>query len=82
MVNKQMIFRQINNGSLALWLWYAIAALASNARCDSVIQMVNKDMDFWHNKRGGIAGFLLYAIIVIVLIIVLIVVLRFLLGVI
>jgi uncharacterized membrane protein len=82
MVNKQMIFRQINNGSLAMWLWYAIIAFASSMRCDSVIQMANKQTDFWHNKRGGIAGFLLYAIIIIVLIIVLIVVLRFLFNVI
>lgn len=77
-----MIFRQINNGSLALWLWYSILALASSVRCDSVIRMVNKRMDVWHDKKGGIAGFLLYAIIVIVLIIVLILVLRFLLNVI
>ncbi len=82
MVNIQMVFRQINNGSLALWLWYAIVAIASSVRCDLVIQMVTKQTDFWHNRKGGIAGFLLWAIIIVVLIIVLIVVLRFLLNVI
>lgn len=39
-------------------------------------------MDILHDKRGGIAGFLLYAIIVVVFIIVLILVLRFLFNVI
>lgn len=71
-----------NKGSLASWLWCAIAAIVSRARYESVIKAVNKQKKIWHNKKGGIAGFLLYAIIIIVLIVVLIVVLRFLLGVI
>lgn len=82
MVNKQMSFRQINNGSLAGGLWYAIVALLSWAHCESLIQAVNKQTGIWHDRKGGIAGFLLYAIIVIVLIIVLIIVLRYLFNVI
>jgi hypothetical protein len=82
MVNKQMSFRQINNGSLVGWLWCAIVAILSRAGCETIMQAVSKEKDFRHDKKGGIAGFLLYAIIIIVLIIVLIVVLRFLLNVI
>jgi hypothetical protein len=77
-----MSFLQIKNGSLAGWLWYAIVAIVSLAHCGSDIQVVNKQMNIWHNKKGGIAGFLLYAIVVVILIIVLIVVLRYLFNVI
>ncbi len=35
-------------------------------------------MRFWHNNKGGLAGWLWYAIVVVVLVIVLFVVLRFL----
>jgi hypothetical protein len=77
-----MRFYHFNNGSLAGWLWCAIVAILSRMGCETIIQAVNKQKDFWHDKKGGIAGFLLYAIIIIVLIIVLIVVLRFLFNVI
>ena len=77
-----MSFRQINNGSLAGLLWCAVAALLSSIHCESIMQAVNKHADVWHDKKGGIAGFLLWAIIIVVLIIVLIVVLRFLFNVI
>lgn len=61
---------------------YATVAILSYAHFDSAIQAVNRRTDIWHDKKGGIAGFLLYAIIVIVLIIVLIIVLRYLFNVI
>lgn len=77
-----MSFRQINNGGLAGWLLCAIAVLVSRVNCMPVIQMVNRQTDVWRDKKGGLASWLLYAIIVIILIIVLIVVLRFLLNVI
>jgi small-conductance mechanosensitive channel len=80
-VNKQMSFRSNDNGSLADWLWCAIIVLVSRVSCESAIEMVNKQ-SIWRNKKGALAGFLLWAIIIVVLIIVLIVVLRFLLGVI
>jgi hypothetical protein len=74
-----MSFLQIKNVGLAMWLWSAIVAIVSFAQCESV---VNKQMSIWQNKKGALAGFLLYAIIVIVLIIVLIVVLRYLFNII
>jgi hypothetical protein len=44
------------------------------------MQVVNKQKNIWHNKKGGLAGWLWYAIIVVVLLIVLIAALRFLFG--
>jgi hypothetical protein len=73
---------QYNKCSLAEWLWYAIIVTVSRACCEPVIQAMNKQKNIWRNKNGALAGFLLWAIIIVVLIIVLIVVLRFLLGVI
>jgi hypothetical protein len=77
-----MSFRQINNGNLGGWLWYAIIVMVSRMHCEPAIQAVNNQMNIWHNKKGSLAGFLLYAIIIVVLIIVLIIVLRYLFNVI
>ncbi len=71
-----------SKGSLAELLWYAIIVIVSRASYEPVIQVVNKRMNIWHNKKGALAGWLLYAIIVVVLIIVLIIALRYLFGII
>jgi len=68
--------------SIAERLWYTMALILSYTCCESVMQATNKQNNIWHNKKGGIAGFLLYAIIVIVLIVILILVLRFLFNII
>ncbi len=67
-------------GSLAGWFSYAIIVIVSRACYESVMQVVNNQMNIWHNKKGALAGWLLYAIIVVVLIIILILALRFLFG--
>jgi uncharacterized membrane protein len=77
-----MIFFSSKTVSLSAWLWYTILAMALRVNYAPFIQSVNKHSSVWRDRRGGIAGFLLYAIIVIVLIIVLILVLRFLFNVI
>jgi hypothetical protein len=77
-----MSFLHVKNGSLAVWLWSAIFAIVSSTGCESVIQAVNKQMNIWDNKKGGLAGWLWYAIVVVVLIIILILALRFLFGII
>jgi hypothetical protein len=77
-----MSFLHAKNGSLAVWLWCAIFAIVSRAGCELVIQAVNKQMNIWDNKKGGLAGWLWYAIVVVVLIIILILALRFLFGII
>ena len=68
--------------SLASLLSYAIIVIVSRACYESVMQVVNKQMNIWHNKKGGLAGWLWYAIVVVVLIIVLVLALRFLFGII
>ena len=73
-----MSFGQNKKSSLASWLSYAIIVIVSRVCYESVIQVVNKQMNIWHNKKGALAGMLWYAIIVVVLIIVLILALRFL----
>jgi hypothetical protein len=75
-----MNFLNAKNDSLAVWLWCAIFATVSRTGCESVIQAVNKQMNIWGNKKGGLAGWLWYAIIVVVLIIILVLALRFLFG--
>ena len=77
-----MNFGHYNKSSLADWLSYAIILIVSRACYESVIQVVNKQMNIWHNKKGALAGMLWYAIIVVVLIIVLVLALRFLFGII
>jgi hypothetical protein len=77
-----MSFLHVKNGSLAVWLWCAISAIVSRTVCESVIQAVNKQRNIWDNKKGGLAGWLWYAIVVVVLIIVLVLALRFLFGII
>ncbi len=64
--------------SLAGWLSFAIIAILSHAYSESA----NKPMDFWNNKKGGIASWILYAIVVVILIIILVLALRFLFGII
>jgi hypothetical protein len=54
-----------NKGNLASWLWCAIIAIVSRARYESAIKTVNKQKNIRHNKKDGITGFLLYAIIII-----------------
>ena len=73
-----MMFLHNKKVSLANWFSYAIIAIVSLACYESVIQVANKQMNIWHNKKGALAGMLLYIIIVVVLIIVLILALRFL----
>ena len=77
-----MMFWQFKKSSLASLLSYAIIAIVSRACYESVMQVANKQMNIWHNKKGGLAGWLWYAIVVVVLIIVLILALRFLFGII
>ena len=75
-----MSFGHYKKSSLSDWLLYAIIVIVSRACYESVMQVVNKQMNIWGNKKGGLAGWLWYAIIVVVLIIVLILALRFLFG--
>ena len=77
-----MSFGHYKKSSLSGWLSYAIIVIVSRACYESVMQVVNKQMNIWNNKKGGLAGWLWYAIIVVVLIIVLILALRFLFGII
>ena len=77
-----MSFWQFKKSSLASLLSYAIIVIVSRACYESVMQVVNKQMNIWHNKKGGLAGWLWYAIVVVVLIIVLVLALRFLFGII
>jgi len=77
-----MRFWQYNKSSLASLLSYAIIAIVSRACYESVMQVANKQMNIWHNKKGALAGMLWYAIVVVVLIIILILALRFLFGII
>ena len=77
-----MMFWHYKKSSLASLLSIAIIVLVSRACYESVMQVVNKQMNIWYNKKGGLAGWLWYAIIVVVLIIVLILALRFLFGII
>jgi hypothetical protein len=44
------------------------------------MQVANKQLNIRQNKKGGLAGWLWYAIVVVVLIIILILALRFLFG--
>jgi hypothetical protein len=72
-----MSFLHIKNCSLDVWLLCAFFAVVSRTCGESV---ANKQMSIWHNKKGGLAGWLWYAIIVVVLIIILVLALRFLFG--
>jgi hypothetical protein len=75
-----MSFGYYNKSSLASWISYAIIVIVSRACYESVMQVSNKQMSIWHNKKGALAGMLWYAIVVVVLIIILILALRFLFG--
>lgn len=61
-------------GSLTSWFLFAIFM--------SAMQASNEKMNIWQNKKGGLASWLLYAIIIIILLAVLILALRFLFNVI
>lgn len=82
MVNKQMTFLISKKVSLSAWIRYTILAMALRVNLAPIIQNMDKQAGVWRDRRGGIAGFLLYAIIVIVLIVILILVLRFLFNII
>ena len=73
-----MTFLHNKKGSLSGWLSCVIIVIVSPAFYESVMQVVNKQMNIWQNKKGGLAGWLWYAIVVVVLIIVLVVAARFL----
>ena len=77
-----MNFSHYKKSSLAGFLSYAIIVIVTRVCYESVMQVVNKEMNIWHNKKGGLAGWLWYAIVVVVLIIVLVLALRFLFGII
>ena len=75
-----MMFWHYKKSRLAVLFSYAIIVMVSRACYESVMQVVNKRMNFWHNKKGGLAGWLWYAIVVVVLVIILVLALRFLFG--
>ena len=77
-----MTFLTNQKVSMTRRVWYALLVVALRAYLEPIMQALNQKTNVFVDNRGGIAGFLLYAIVVIVWIIILILFLRFLFNVI